>query len=83
MVDVCGVFESGDMVVELGEKNGIHETTEYLELFLKNLLLGEKNELHNRAIHISGQFNCVEKVDIETTLPANVSRKTLKKYSDN
>ena len=28
-------------------KNGVHETTEYLELFLRNLLLDEKNELHN------------------------------------
>ena len=37
-------------------KNGIHETTEYLELFLRNLLLDEKNELHNRAMHISGRF---------------------------
>lgn len=35
-------------------KNGIHETTEYLELFLRNLLLDEKNELHNRTMHISG-----------------------------
>ena len=26
-------------------KNGVHETTEYLELFLRNLLLDEKNEL--------------------------------------
>lgn len=33
---------------------GIHETTEYLERFLRNLLLGEKNELHNRSMHISG-----------------------------
>ena len=31
-------------------KNDIHETTEYLELFLKNLLLDEKNELHNQNI---------------------------------
>lgn len=31
-------------------KKGIHETTEYLELFLRNLLLDEKNELHNRSI---------------------------------
>ncbi|MCF0187012.1 MAG: Fic family protein [Bacteroidaceae bacterium] len=37
-------------------KNGIHETTEYLELFLRNLLLDEKNELHNRTMHIGGQF---------------------------
>ena len=43
-------------------KNGIHETTEYLELFLRNLLLDEKNELHNRSMHISGMF---EKADIE------------------
>ncbi len=38
-------------------KNGIHETTEYLELFLRNLLLNENNELHNRSMHISGLLN--------------------------
>ena len=43
---------------------GIHETTEYLEAFLRNLLLNEKNELHNRNLHISGLSN-EEKVDIE------------------
>ena len=51
-------------------KNGIHETTEYLELFLRNLLLNEKNELHNRSMHISGMFKEVDiegaKVDIES-----------------
>lgn len=46
-------------------KNGVHETTEFLELFLKNLLLDEKNELHNRAMHISGRFIVSEKQDIE------------------
>ena len=45
-------------------KNGIHETTEYLELFLRNLLLDERNKLHNRSMHISGSFN--KKVDIES-----------------
>lgn len=35
-------------------QKGIHETTQYLELFLKNLLLGEKNELKNRMMHIGG-----------------------------
>ncbi len=45
------------------QKN-IHETTEYLEVFLRNLLLNEKNELHNRSLHISGLWN-EEKVDIE------------------
>lgn len=34
-------------------QKGVHETTEYLELFLKNLLLGEKNRLQNRTMHIS------------------------------
>lgn len=43
---------------------GVYETTEYLEAFLRNLLLNEKNELHNRNLHISGLLN-KEKVDIE------------------
>ncbi len=38
-------------------RNGVHETTEYLELFLRNLLLGENNELHNHSMHISGMIN--------------------------
>ena len=37
-------------------KKNIHETTVYLEKFLRNLLLGEKNELKNRYLHISGVF---------------------------
>lgn len=45
-------------------KKGINETTEYLEVFLRNLLLNEKNELHNRNLHISGLFNH-KKVDIQ------------------
>ena len=47
-------------------REGIHETTEYLELFLRNHLLNEKNELHNRSMHISGMFREYEKVDIRT-----------------
>ena len=35
-------------------KKGVHETTDFLELFLRNLLLNEKNELKNRNMHISG-----------------------------
>lgn len=46
------------------QKN-IHETTEYLEVFLRNLLLNESNELHNRNLHISGLLTS-GKVDIET-----------------
>ncbi len=33
-------------------KNGIHATTEYLDVFLRNLLLNEKNPLHNRTLMI-------------------------------
>ena len=46
-------------------KNGIHETTEYLEMFLKNLLLDEDNPLHNRTLHISRVFHESEKANIE------------------
>lgn len=45
-------------------QKGIHETTEFLEMFLKNLLMSEKNELHNRDLHISGHLSAL-KVDIE------------------
>ena len=73
-------------------KNGIHETTEYLELFLRNLLLDEKNVLHNRSMHISGMFEIevdIEnvkvdiqsvKVDIQNKLmsaPTTISEKTI------
>lgn len=52
-------------------QKGIHETTEYLEVFLRSLLLNEKNELHNRNLHISRnsgeeKMNIAKrKVDIE------------------
>lgn len=42
----------------------IHETTEYLEVFLDNLLLGERNELRNRDLHISIETK-TPKVDID------------------
>ena len=50
-------------------KNGIHETTEYLELFLRNLLLNENHPLHNRTLHISGTFKDTEKPDIGAAKP--------------
>lgn len=46
-------------------KNDIHATTEYLELFLRNLLLNENNTLSNRSMHISHKLD--KKVDIHTT----------------
>ncbi len=50
-------------------KNGIHETTEFLEVFLRNLLLNENHPLHNRTLHISRTFKEAEKPDIETAKP--------------
>ena len=50
-------------------KNGIHETTEFLELFLRNLLLSENHPLHNRTLHISGTFKAAETPDIKTSKP--------------
>ena len=38
-------------------KRGIYETTEYLELFLRNMLLNEKNELLSRKLHIDFEKN--------------------------
>ena len=38
-------------------KKNIHETTVYLEKLLRNLFLGEKNELKNRYLHVSGAFD--------------------------
>lgn len=46
-------------------KNGIHETTEFLEVFLRNLLLNENHPLHNRTLHISCTFKEAEKPDID------------------
>ena len=56
-------------------KNGIHETTEYLELFLRNLLLNEHHPLQNRTLHISGTFKEIEKPDIERIKPDIEGRK--------
>lgn len=46
-------------------KNDIHETTEYLEVFLRNLILNENHPLHNRTLHISGTFKEPEKANID------------------
>ena len=41
-------------------QKGIYETTEYLEVFLRNLLLNEENELRSRDLHVNNE----EKTDI-------------------
>jgi hypothetical protein len=55
-------------------KNGIHETTEFLEVFLRNLLLNENHPLHNRTLHISGTFKEPEKANIDSE-KANIGEK--------
>lgn len=52
-------------------KNGIYPTTEYLELFLRNAIFNEKNELHNRELHISNLLKKETKADIKT-IKANI-----------
>ena len=61
-------------------KKGIHETTEYLELFLRNLLLGEDNELKNRSLHISCTLETpkCQNVTLDVTLDESQVLKLLK-----
>ena len=47
-------------------KNNIHETTEFLEVFLRNFLLSKNHPLHNRTLHISGTFKEPEKANIDS-----------------
>ena len=50
-------------------KKGIHETTAFLELFLRNLLLNEHHLLRNRTLHIAWTPDEAIKPDIETEKP--------------
>lgn len=57
-------------------KHGIHETTEYLELFLRNLLLDEKNLLQNRLMHVDYKEMLVREPKIEyKTSEANIENR--------
>ena len=68
-------------------EKGIYETTEYLELFLRNLLLNENNELKNRYLHINWNKKVdisnkkvdieVKKVDIESLKLTSPLRKNI------
>ncbi|MBQ3427772.1 MAG: Fic family protein [Clostridia bacterium] len=46
-------------------KKNIHETTVYLEAFIRNLLLGENNELKNRYLHIDNIIKKDEDINAE------------------
>ena len=50
-------------------RNGIHETTEFLELFLRNLLLDEHHPLKNRTLHISNMLKEPQKPYIDKQKP--------------
>ena len=52
-------------------KNDIHETTVYLERFIRNLLLGENNELKNRYLHINHLFE--ENADKNAEINAGIN----------
>ncbi len=54
-------------------KNGIRETTEFLELFLRNLLSNEDHPFHNRSLHIRGIFRISEKANIEDIFTAKTA----------
>ena len=66
-------------------KNNVHSTTEYLELFLENLLLNENHKLSNQSMHIGNIPHKkvdiqTEKVDIENIFKckiSNISAKSL------
>ena len=55
-------------------KNDVHETTVYLERFIRNLLLGENNELKNRYLHINHLFegNTEIKAEINAGINAEI-----------
>ena len=62
-------------------KKDVHETTEFLELFLRNLLLGESNELKNRYLHIKSVPKCQNdtlNVTLNVTLEESVVLNLLK-----
>lgn len=50
-------------------KKGIHETTEYLELFFENLLFGGAYELRNRYLHVDYNGEYGKKPVFDNTKP--------------
>lgn len=65
-------------------KNGIHETTMYLERFFENLLLGKDHELKNRYLHVDYRKEmCEDQILRESSQPGmKMSDKTSDKMSD-
>lgn len=59
-------------------KNDIHETTVYLEKFIRNLLLGENNELKNRYLHINHLFDKNAEINAGINAEIKISEKQKK-----
>ena len=70
-------------------KENVFETTEYLEKFIRNLLLNEDNELKNRYLHVKNTFDYSDKneeknVGINVGIKLNKTEKIiLNELSDN
>ncbi len=62
-------------------KEGIHETTSFLEIFLRNLLLGENNELKNRYLHINNLFDKNEPINELINEPIKMNEKQIKIFN--
>lgn len=56
-------------------KKNIHETTVYLEAFIRNLLLNENNELKNRYLHIDNIIKKDEDINAEINAGINAGIK--------
>ncbi len=58
-------------------QKGIHENSEYLEKFFRNLLLGEHNELKNRYLHLN-----YKKEDLKSSEKTTESSEKTRKSSE-
>lgn len=52
-------------------QKGIFATTQFIDLFFRNLLLGEQNELKNRNLHVTSR-------DVPVNVPVNLSNREQK-----
>lgn len=65
--DITGIgrWGNGDVELYMEHTSDVDQVMEFLELFLRNLLLNENHPLHNRTLHISVTCKALEKVNIE------------------
>lgn len=65
--DITGLdrWGNGDVELYMEHTSDVDQIMDFLELFLRTLLLNETHPLHNRTLHISGTLKAAEKVNIE------------------